>query len=43
MFNIRDYDRVVEFLKQRFGPPTAVSQRVIAPFDQPRQPNPTFV
>jgi len=43
MFNTKDYDRVVEFLKQRFGPPTDVWRRVIAPFDQPRQPNPTFV
>ena len=43
MFNSSDYDGVIEFLRRRFGPPTDVWKRVIAPFDQPRQPNPTFV
>jgi hypothetical protein len=43
MFNSGDFDDVMAFLRARFGQPTDVWKRIIAPFDRPRQPNPTYV
>jgi len=43
LFDSGDYGQIVSFLKKRYGPPTDIWKRVIAPFDQPRQPNPTYV
>ena len=30
-------------MKKRYGPPTDIWNRMIAPFGKPRQPNPTYV
>ncbi len=38
-----DHDKIIQFMKKRYGPPTDVWKRMIAPFGKPRQPNPTFV
>lgn len=43
LFDSQDYAQIVDFLKKRYGPPTDIWKRVIAPFDKPRQPNPTYV
>jgi len=36
-------DKIINFIKQRYGPPTEMWKRVISPFGKPRQSNPTFV
>ncbi len=43
LFNSLAYDDVVKYFTTKYGPPTDEWKRSIAPFDQPRQPNPTLV
>jgi hypothetical protein len=43
LFSSLAYDDVVKFFTAKYGPPTDEWKRSIAPFDQPRQPNPTLV
>ena len=43
LFNSLAYDDVVKYFTAKYGPPTDEWKRSIAPFDQPRQPNPTLV
>jgi len=43
LFSSLAYDDVVKYFTAKYGPPTDEWKRSIAPFDQPRQPNPTFV
>lgn len=43
LFVSADYDKIIKFMKQRYGPPTDIWKRMIAPFGKPRQPNPTLV
>ncbi len=43
LYAARDHDKIVEFMKRRYGPPTDIWKRMIAPFGKPRQPNPTYV
>lgn len=43
LFSSLAYDDVVKYFTTRYGPPTDEWKRSIAPFDQPRQPNPTLV
>ncbi len=43
LFSSLAYDDVVKFFTTKYGPPTDEWKRSIAPFDQPRQANPTLV
>jgi hypothetical protein len=43
LFDAQYYEDVRAHLMRRFGPPTDRWERTIAPFNQPRQPNPTLV
>lgn len=43
MFNSGNFDDVMALLRARFGQSTDVWKRIIAQFDRPRQPNPTYV
>ena len=43
LFSSLAYDDVVKYFTAKYGPPTDEWKRSIAPFDQPRQPNPTLV
>jgi hypothetical protein len=38
-----DHDKIIKFLKNRYGPPTDIWKRMIAPFAKPRQSNPTLI
>ena len=38
-----DNDKILNLMKKRYGPPTDIWKRIIAPFGKPRQSNPTFV
>ena len=42
LFRSDDQERVLAYLKKRYGNPTDEWKRVIAPFGKPRQANPTF-
>jgi len=41
LFNSADFDRVVNFYQKRYGEPTEIWRRSIAPLAKPRQDNPT--
>lgn len=43
LFDAQYYEDVRAHLMRRFGPPTDRWERTIAPFNKPRQPNPTLV
>ena len=43
LFDAQYYEQVRAHLMRRFGPPTDRWARTIAPFNKPRQPNPTLV
>lgn len=43
LFKSIAYDDVVKYFTAKYGPPTDEWKRTIAPFDLPRQPNPTMV
>ena len=43
LYTSADHDKIIAFMKKRYGPPTDIWKRMIAPFGKPRQPNPTFV
>ncbi len=43
IFDSGAYNRVLSFLRGRFGSPTDEWRRVVAPFGKPRQANPTYV
>jgi len=42
-YGVGDVGKIINFIKQRYGPPTEIWKRVISPFGEPRQSNPTFV
>ncbi|MBT4940727.1 MAG: hypothetical protein HON14_16440 [Rhodospirillaceae bacterium] len=43
LYDAVDHQKIVNFLKKRYGPPTDIWKRMIAPFGEPRRPNPTYV
>jgi hypothetical protein len=43
IFPISAFDPLVSYYTRRFGPPTEIASRKIAPFGQPRQENPIYV
>jgi hypothetical protein len=43
LYDTADHDKIIDFMKKRYGPPTDIWKRMIAPFGKPRQPNPTYV
>ena len=43
LFKSVDHNKIINFIKRQYGPPTGTWKRTIAPFGKPRQPNPTFV
>lgn len=43
LYNTDAFSRVVEYYIGRFGPPTQVVDRAIAPLAQPRRDNPTYI
>jgi len=43
LYDAVDHKKIVDFLKKRYGPPTDIWKRMIAPFGEPRRPNPTYV
>jgi len=43
LFDTDSFDQIFAYLGLRYGPPTDVWKRIIAPFGKPRQPNPTYV
>jgi len=43
LYRSKNHAKILEFFKKRYGKPTDVWRRIIAPFGKPRQPNPTFV
>ena len=43
LYKSADNDKILNLMKKRYGPPTDIWKRIIAPFGKPRQSNPTFV
>ena len=43
LYTSKDHNKIIDFMKKRYGPPTDIWNRMIAPFGKPRQPNPTYV
>lgn len=43
LFNAPSFARVVKYYSDRYGQPTQVVQRAIAPLGQPRSDNPTYI
>ena len=43
LYKTANHDRIINFMKERYGPHTDIWKRVIAPFGKPRQSNPTFI
>jgi len=43
LYRSKNHAKIIEFFKKRYGNPTDVWKRIIAPFGKPRRANPTFV
>jgi hypothetical protein len=43
LYDSRAHEPLLAYMRKRFGPPTDFWNRTIAPFERPRQANPTYI